>query len=98
MEFYGFYFFKFFKKSVGTVCQINVAEAEKAILFETHKIKMPCKQVLQGYDRARDWIRTSTTFRMLPPEDSASTNFATRAINQINPIKHKNSSCARDPD
>ena len=28
---------------------------------------------------ARDWIRTSTTFRMLPPEDSASTNFATRA-------------------
>ena len=29
--------------------------------------------------RARDRIRTSTTFRMLPPEDSASTNFATRA-------------------
>src|SRR5688572_5306181 len=29
---------------------------------------------------ARDWIRTSTTFRMLPPEDSASTNFATRAF------------------
>ena len=28
---------------------------------------------------ARDWIRTSTTFRMLPPEDSASTSFATRA-------------------
>ena len=32
---------------------------------------------------ARDWIRTSTTFRMLPPEDSASTNFATRAGLQI---------------
>ena len=29
---------------------------------------------------ARDWIRTSTSFRTLPPEDSASTNFATRAL------------------
>lgn len=29
---------------------------------------------------ARDWIRTSTSLRMLPPEDSASTNFATRAF------------------
>ncbi len=28
---------------------------------------------------ARDWIRTSTSFRTLPPEDSASTSFATRA-------------------
>jgi hypothetical protein len=28
---------------------------------------------------ARDWIRTSTSLRTLPPEDSASTNFATRA-------------------
>ncbi len=30
---------------------------------------------------ARDWIRTSTSFRTLPPEDSASTSFATRALN-----------------
>ena len=29
---------------------------------------------------ARDWIRTSTSFRMPPPEDGASTNFATRAF------------------
>jgi hypothetical protein len=29
---------------------------------------------------ARDWIRTSTTLRMLRPEHSASTNFATRAV------------------
>ena len=29
--------------------------------------------------RARDWIRTSTSFRTPPPEDGASTNFATRA-------------------
>ena len=28
---------------------------------------------------ARDWIRTSTSFRTPPPEDGASTNFATRA-------------------
>lgn len=28
---------------------------------------------------ARNWIRTSTSFRTLPPEDSASTNFAIRA-------------------
>ena len=28
---------------------------------------------------ARDWIRTSTSLRTLPPEGSASTNFATRA-------------------
>ena len=28
---------------------------------------------------AQDWIRTSTSFRTLPPEDSASTNFATWA-------------------
>ncbi len=28
---------------------------------------------------ARDWIRTSTSLRTLPPESSASTNFATRA-------------------
>ncbi len=39
----------------------------------------PVKQELS----ARDWIRTSTTFRMLPPEDSASTNFATRAGRQM---------------
>ena len=30
-------------------------------------------------NRARDWIRTSTNLRMLRPEHSASTNFATRA-------------------
>ena len=36
--------------------------------------------VVREESRARDWIRTSTTFRMLPPEDSASTNFATRAF------------------
>ena len=34
---------------------------------------------LQGHIRARDWIRTSTSFRTLPPQSSASTNFATRA-------------------
>ena len=28
---------------------------------------------------AQDWIRTSTSFRTLPPEGSASTNFATWA-------------------
>ncbi len=35
---------------------------------------------------ARDWIRTSTSLRTLPPEDSASTNFATRAyLLNLNP-------------
>ena len=31
------------------------------------------------YKSARDWIRTSTSFRTPPPEDGASTSFATRA-------------------
>jgi hypothetical protein len=34
---------------------------------------------LQGFIRAQDWIRTSTPFRALPPQSSASTNFATWA-------------------
>jgi hypothetical protein len=29
---------------------------------------------------AQDWIRTSTSLRTLPPEGSASTNFATWAL------------------
>jgi hypothetical protein len=41
----------------------------------THKTEIKC---------ARDWIRTSTFLRTLPPEGSASTNFATRAFkNQL---------------
>ena len=35
---------------------------------------------LQGYNCARDWIRTSTPFRAPPPQSGASTNFATRAF------------------
>ena len=35
--------------------------------------------VIKLFTRARDWIRTSTSFRTLPPQSSASTNFATRA-------------------
>ena len=35
---------------------------------------------LQDYLSARDWIRTSTPFPALPPQGSASTNFATRAF------------------
>ena len=35
---------------------------------------------LQDLKSARDWIRTSTSLRMLRPEHSASTNFATRAL------------------
>ena len=38
---------------------------------------------------ARDWIRTSTTFRMLRPEHSASTNFATRAGGKCRAIQPK---------
>lgn len=34
---------------------------------------------VQGVYCARDWIRTSTSFRTPPPEDGASTSFATRA-------------------
>ncbi len=34
---------------------------------------------LQGLQSAQDWIRTSTFFRTLRPEHSASTNFATWA-------------------
>ena len=37
---------------------------------------------------ARDWIRTSTSFRMLPPEGSASTNFATRAFKNKNQMSN----------
>jgi hypothetical protein len=40
---------------------------------------------LQGQIRARDWIRTSTSFRTPPPEDGASTNFATWAECKYNP-------------
>ncbi len=40
----------------------------------------PESKNFQALRCARDWIRTSTSLRMLPPEDSASTNFATRAI------------------
>ena len=32
---------------------------------------------------ARDWIRTSTSVRTPPPEDGASTNFATRAFQSL---------------
>ena len=53
------------------ICQLMRASSQR------FQIKKP----VSFADRlcARDWIRTSTTFRMLPPEDSASTNFATRA-------------------
>ena len=37
------------------------------------------KTTLKKWLCARDWIRTSTSLRTLPPEGSASTNFATRA-------------------
>lgn len=44
------------------------------------KIKMAIlKKIAKVIFGARDWIRTSTSLRTLPPEDSASTNFATRA-------------------
>ncbi len=33
------------------------------------------------FNCAQDWIRTSTSFRTPPPEDGASTNFATWAEN-----------------
>jgi hypothetical protein len=39
--------------------------------------------ILQGSFSARDWIRTSTPFPALPPQGSASTNFATRAIPEM---------------
>jgi hypothetical protein len=38
------------------------------------------KTTLKKWCCARDWIRTSTSLRTLPPESSASTNFATRAF------------------
>jgi hypothetical protein len=45
-----------------------------------HAFKQKSPSTIIERLRARDWIRTSTSFRMPPPEDGASTNFATRAL------------------
>ncbi len=38
---------------------------------------------------AQDWIRTSTPFPALPPQGSASTNFATWATEKFQQFKEK---------
>ena len=43
--------------------------------------KTPTRNIIGLKISARDWIRTSTSLRTLRPEHSASTNFATRAVN-----------------
>ena len=66
-----------------------IAEKHKVLQLKAkklyHLIKLlvvPETPIESGHiNCARDWIRTSTSFRTLPPQSSASTNFATRANN-----------------
>ena len=58
----------------------NVVESRKKYQELTHiKKKSLVNQDLQGYKRARDWNRTSTSLRTADFESAASTNSATRA-------------------
>ena len=50
------------------------------ILFPKEKaLKATASRLLKSKCGAQEWIRTITTLRMLRPEHSASTNFATWA-------------------
>ena len=60
-------------RSLGIfICQLSKAS------FARRQIKNPA-QCAGLFTRAQDWIRTSTPFPALPPQGSASTNFATWA-------------------
>ena len=81
--------FKIGTQPCGCCDRIRCGILPKAIL----KNKNPLELLSKGFKKsgAQDWIRTSTTLRMLRPEHSASTNFATWAfLSQKSKFKSKN--------